>query len=94
MFILRRIVALALAGLSGYALLHSASSIPKLQKYEDKAKKAAEWSNAAEKRLWDTRYTVGAGFVAVCASLPQNWELVCFCPSGGLLVEEHAGNRC
>jgi hypothetical protein len=71
MLILRRIVALALAGLSGYALMHSSNSIPKLQKYEDKAKKAAEWSNVAEKRLWDTRYTVGAGLIAVHTPQPS-----------------------
>ena len=57
---------LVIAAVSGYCLLHSSSSIPKLQKYEGKAKKAAEWSTAAEKRLWDTRYTVAAGFISVC----------------------------
>jgi hypothetical protein len=57
--------AIILALGSGYSLSVSASSIPKLQKYEDKAKKAAEWSSTADKQLWDTRYTVGAGFVAV-----------------------------
>ncbi|KAJ9142993.1 hypothetical protein NKR23_g6891 [Pleurostoma richardsiae] len=54
---------------SGFALYHSQSSVPKLRKYEEKAEKAAEWSTFAEKRLWDTRYTVGAGFVATLLSL-------------------------
>lgn len=54
-----------IAVISAYSLYHSASSIPKLQKYETKAEKAAEWSQTAEKQLWDTRYTVGAGCIAV-----------------------------
>ena len=59
------ILALALAIVSGYALSNSYQSIPKLRKYEERAEKAAEWSHSAEKRLWDTRYTVAAGFVVV-----------------------------
>ena len=55
----------AIACLSAYGLSHSARSIPKLKKYEDKAERAAKWSNTADKRLWDTRYTVGAGCVLV-----------------------------
>ena len=65
MGVLTTFLALALANVSGYCLYHSAQSIPKLQQYERKAEKAAEWSNVAEKRLWDTRYTVAAGFVMV-----------------------------
>jgi len=42
-------------------LYSSGQSIPKLLTYESKAKKAAEWSNMAEERLWKTRYTVAAG---------------------------------
>ena len=56
---------IGIAALSAYCLARSAQSIPKLQRYEDSAKKAARWSNAADKRLWDTRYTVGAGFIVV-----------------------------
>jgi len=59
-------LSLGIACISAYALLHSSQSIPKLRKYETKAEKAAKWSNIAEKRLWDTRYTVGAGFSMVC----------------------------
>lgn len=65
MFFPTGLIAIFIALISGYGLFRSGSSIPKLQKYEEKAKKAAEWSAAAEKRLWDTRYTVGAGFTAV-----------------------------
>ena len=65
MFFPTGLINVILAALSASALYRSTQSIPKLQKYEDDAKRAAEWSNTAEKRLWDTRYTVGAGFVAV-----------------------------
>jgi hypothetical protein len=65
MAFLTNVVAAILAVISGGALYNSLISIPKLQKYEEKTKKAAEWSSAAEKRLWETRYTVGTGFVAV-----------------------------
>lgn len=57
--------AAAVALVSAYATAVSIQSIPKLRKYEGKAQKAAEWSRAAEKQLWDTRYTVGAGLVLV-----------------------------
>lgn len=56
---------MAIAFFSGYSLLHSWDSIPKLQKYEKKAEKGAEWSRTAEKQLWDTRYTVAAGLIMV-----------------------------
>lgn len=65
---LTTLLALAITNVSGYCLYHSAQSIPRLQCYEKKAEKAAEWSNVAEKRLWGTRYTVGAGFIMVSAS--------------------------
>lgn len=58
-------LALALAALSLFSLYHPAQSIPKLQRYESKAEKAAKWSNIAEKKLQDTRYTVGAALVIV-----------------------------
>ena len=62
---LRSMTAGALALISAYAAWVSIQSIPKLRKYEEKAQKAAEWSRTAEKRLWDTRYTVGAGLRTV-----------------------------
>jgi len=58
-------VVLVLGAVSAGALYRSSQSIPKLQKYESDAKRAAEWSSTAEERLWATRYTVGAGFAAV-----------------------------
>jgi hypothetical protein len=71
MAFLTGLVVVVIIGVSCYALYHSGQSIPKLLKYEDKAKKAAEWSKTAEKRLWDTRYTVAAGFVTVSFWLLQ-----------------------
>lgn len=52
--------------ISGYALKQSFISIQNIKTYETKAEKAAEWSETAKKRLWDTRYTIGTGFVSVC----------------------------
>ncbi|KAK0630980.1 hypothetical protein B0T17DRAFT_507410 [Bombardia bombarda] len=63
MGILTGALSLVIANVSGYCLYHSAHSIPKLRKYESQAETAAGWSDAAKKRLWDTRYTVGAGFI-------------------------------
>jgi hypothetical protein len=70
MLSITRLTIFLIGVVSAYALLQSARSIPRLQRYEKKAEKAAEWSKAAEKRLWDTRYTVGAGFIAVRVYLP------------------------
>lgn len=69
--------AAAVVLVSAYATAVSIQSIPKLRKYEGKAQKAAEWSRAAEKQLWDTRYTVGAGLVFVSYAI-QTCERPCF----------------
>lgn len=69
-------LSLGIAALSVHCLYYSAQSIPKLQKYEDRTKKAARWSNAAEKRLWDTRYTVGAGFAMVSTLSRLSFERI------------------
>lgn len=65
MVLISNILTLLVTAASGYAVYFSAQSIPKLQKYEQTAEKAAEWSSTAKKQLWDTRYTVGAGFIFV-----------------------------
>lgn len=59
------LAAIALTLVSGYATYQSTASILNIRKYEEKAERAAEWSNTAKKRLWDTRYTIGAGFASV-----------------------------
>lgn len=65
MFFPTGLVAGTLMLISGYALNQSITSIANIKKYESKAEKAAEWSETAKKRLWDTRYTIGTGFVSV-----------------------------
>lgn len=70
MFFPTGLVAGALILVSGYALNQSITSIANIKKYESKAEKAAEWSNTAEKRLWDTRYTIGTGCVSVHNNCP------------------------
>ena len=74
---LTSLVAIAISLGSGYATYQSVTSIQNVQKYEEKAEKAAEWSKTAEKRLWDTRYTIGTGFVSVCHMPPPPSEDVC-----------------
>lgn len=67
MFFPTGLVALILFLVSGFALVQSLTSIANIKKYEQKAEQAADWSSTAKKRLWDTRYTIGAGFVSVSA---------------------------
>lgn len=59
------VVALSTTILSAYALSQSLASISNVKIYEKKAEKAADWSNSAKKRLWDTRYTIGTGLISV-----------------------------
>ncbi|ROV87347.1 hypothetical protein VMCG_10702 [Cytospora schulzeri] len=63
------LVAVVLTLVSGYATYQSVASILNIRKYEEKAERAAEWSHTAEKRLWDTRYTIGTGFVSCLLSV-------------------------
>lgn len=65
MFFPTGLVALILILVSGFALAQSVTSILNIKKYESKAERAADWSNTAKQRLWDTRYTIGAGFISV-----------------------------
>ncbi|TDZ32852.1 hypothetical protein C8035_v011656 [Colletotrichum spinosum] len=76
------VLGIIIAVISGFALTHSADSIPKLLKYEDKAKKAAEWSRTAEKQLWEIRYTVGTGFVGCLVSLVAGLAFSLVVPRG------------
>lgn len=69
-------VAIILNLISGYALKQSLTSISNIKKYEEKAEKAADWSNTAKTRLWDTRYTIGAGLVSVSTVVIQNPTLI------------------
>lgn len=55
-----------------YALRHSYVAITNLQKYEEASKKAAEWSDEAQKQLTKTRTTQAAGLITVCLHLDHN----------------------
>lgn len=50
---------------SAYALSLCYTNVTKLQKYEEKANKAAEWSDTAAQRLHKTRTTQTSGTLAV-----------------------------
>jgi hypothetical protein len=52
--------------LAGYSLFHAYISITNLRKYEEKSKKAAQYSNTAAHELHKTRTTQTSGTLAVC----------------------------
>jgi hypothetical protein len=54
------------SALSAYGLYLSYQNITRLQQYEEKSEKAAEWSNTAAQRLHKTRSTQTSGTVTVC----------------------------
>ncbi|KAF2824881.1 hypothetical protein CC86DRAFT_371369 [Ophiobolus disseminans] len=56
------------SALSGYALFLSYQNITRLQQYEEKSKKAAEWSNTAAQRLHKTRATQTSGTISLLIS--------------------------
>jgi hypothetical protein len=62
---LLRLLHLGQACVAGYGLYTASGSITNLQKYEKKSEKAAQWSEAAAEQLSKTRWTQGAGAVAV-----------------------------
>jgi len=53
------------SALSAYGLYLSYQNITRLQQYEEKSEKAAEWSNTAAQRLHKTRTTQTSGTVTV-----------------------------
>lgn len=59
------IVPAGIALTSAYAATLSRTAILDVLNYEDKAKKAAKWSNIAEDALQETTTSEGAGAVAV-----------------------------
>lgn len=56
------------AAFSAYNLYLATISITKLREYEEKSKKAAEWSNIAAHQLHKTRTTQASGTAAVLLS--------------------------
>ncbi|KAF2477064.1 uncharacterized protein BDR25DRAFT_276761 [Lindgomyces ingoldianus] len=67
---------LCLIGVSGYGLFISYSNITRLQKYEERSERAAEWSNTAAERLQKTRTTQGAAAITVLLSLLTSMTLL------------------
>lgn len=59
------------AAFSGYNLYLCYISITNLMKYEEKSKKAAEWSQTAADQLYKTRVTQASGAGAVCSLNPH-----------------------
>jgi hypothetical protein len=53
------------ACLSAYIIYLSSVVVPKLQRYEEKSEKAAEYSNFAEQQLHKTRTTQTSGALTV-----------------------------
>jgi hypothetical protein len=51
--------------LSAYTIYLSSITVPKLQRYEEKSKKAAEYSDVAEHQLHKTRTTQTSGALTV-----------------------------
>ncbi|KAL6166629.1 hypothetical protein ACJQWK_07971 [Exserohilum turcicum] len=57
------------AALSAYGLYLAYQNITRLQQYEQKSEKAAEWSNTAAQKLHKTRTTQATGTLALISSL-------------------------
>ncbi|PSN67680.1 hypothetical protein BS50DRAFT_450499, partial [Corynespora cassiicola Philippines] len=57
---------LSQTAITAYSLHLSYQNITRLQQYEEKSEKAAEWSNTAAERLRKTRTTQTGATVAVC----------------------------
>jgi hypothetical protein len=65
-------LSLPIALFSSYALYLSTQSIRRVMTYEEKAKKAAEWSAKASKDLHKTRTTHATGVLAASLSLASS----------------------
>jgi len=66
------------ACLSAYSLYLSTLTIPKLQQYEEKSKKAAQYSDTAEHQLHKTRTTQASGALSTTFSLLTALALTAF----------------
>ncbi|RMZ69873.1 methyltransferase domain-containing [Pyrenophora seminiperda CCB06] len=70
------------SALSAYGLLLSYQNITRLQQYEAKSEKAAEWSNTAAHMLHKTRTTQASGTVTLLTSLLTSTALILLPGSG------------
>lgn len=66
------------AAFSAYNLYLASIAIQKLQKYEEKSKTAAKYSNIAENQLYKTRTTQASGTLAVLCSFISSFFLVIY----------------
>ncbi|RYN42657.1 hypothetical protein AA0112_g1583 [Alternaria arborescens] len=64
------------SAISAYGLYLSYQNITRLQQYEEKSEKAAEWSNTAAQRLHKTRSTQTSGTVTLLLSFLTSTALV------------------
>ncbi|KAG0646211.1 hypothetical protein D0Z07_8416 [Hyphodiscus hymeniophilus] len=69
------------AAFSGYNLYLASISISNLQEYEETSKKAAKYSNTAEKQLHKTRTTQASGTIAVLLSFLTSAYMIFSSPS-------------
>ncbi|KAH6653050.1 hypothetical protein BKA67DRAFT_659694 [Truncatella angustata] len=76
---------IAQAGLAAYGGQQSYTAVTNLQKYEDAAKKAAKYSNEAQRQLHKTRTTQTSGALAITASLLTSLYLFWRGGQGGIL---------
>ncbi|CAG8959289.1 hypothetical protein HYFRA_00013059 [Hymenoscyphus fraxineus] len=60
------------ASFAAYNLYLASISISNLQRYEEKSKKAAKYSNVAEHQLYKTRTTQASGTIAVFVSFASS----------------------
>jgi hypothetical protein len=67
------------ACLSAYTVYLSSIVVPKLQRYEERTEKAAEYSNIAEDQLHKTRTTQASGALTVGWQTYFCFALKCFC---------------
>ncbi|KAF7453128.1 hypothetical protein A1F94_011819 [Pyrenophora tritici-repentis] len=64
------------SALSAYGLYLSYQNITRLQQYEERSEKAAEWSNTAAERLHKTRTTQTSGTVTLLVSFVTSTALL------------------
>ncbi|KAF2875616.1 hypothetical protein BDV95DRAFT_562268 [Massariosphaeria phaeospora] len=72
---------LSITALSTYALYLSYANITRLQTYEARSEKAAEWSTKAAERLRKTRMTQASAAISVCKHTHRHTHTHTYGPS-------------
>jgi len=83
---------IALSLISAYGLFHSYQCIVKLQQYEEKSEKAAQYSSTAADQLHKTRTTQGSAAVSILFSFISSATLVFASPSPTITLFASAAN--